>query len=124
MYVFWNKAKENTPISAKFKHRIQDNRLIFMSIYTEALFRENSYLKSCHAKVIHIENNQIILDKTVFCPLGGGQPGDSGLLKDANGELIRVLDTKKGESRAIIHICDCDLVSMKVGDSVLAEIDW
>jgi misacylated tRNA(Ala) deacylase len=45
---------------------------------TEQLFRENAYQKQCSANVIASAENVIVLDKTVFYPLGGGQPGDTG----------------------------------------------
>jgi len=44
---------------------------------------------------------QIILDRTVFYPEGGGQVGDQGILK-TNGEEIVVFDTKK-ENNLIVH---------------------
>ena len=39
------------------------------------------------------------LDRTIFYPLGGGQPGDTGFLARAGGERIAVTDTRKGPPR-------------------------
>ena len=47
---------------------------------TDLLFHKDSYLQSSSATVVKIvEDNGIILDKTVFYPGGGGQPHDLGL---------------------------------------------
>lgn len=45
---------------------------------TNKLFEEDAYLASCEATVMDLTEEGIILDKTVFYPLGGGQPGDTG----------------------------------------------
>lgn len=42
---------------------------------TEELFREESYLKDCAATVTHVADGAVVLDRTVFYPMGGGQPG-------------------------------------------------
>ena len=61
-------------------------RLVGTMSLTEELFREDAYLKECDATVVSVnELGGIILDRTVFYPTGGGQPGDSGLLRTADG---------------------------------------
>ena len=47
------------------------------------------------------DNFQIVLDVTPFYPEGGGQVGDTGVLK-FGGETIKVIDTKK-ENDLVIH---------------------
>ena len=47
---------------------------------------------------------QVVLDTTPFYPEGGGQVGDTGYL-EANGEKIRVTDTKK-DNDLIVHITE------------------
>ncbi|MEP6791555.1 MAG: alanyl-tRNA editing protein, partial [Ramlibacter sp.] len=44
---------------------------------TQDLFREDAYLRECSATVVSIGEQGIVLDRTVFYPLGGGQAGDS-----------------------------------------------
>ena len=47
---------------------------------------------------------QVVLDTTPFYPEGGGQVGDTGYL-EANGEKIRVVDTKR-DNDLIVHITE------------------
>ncbi len=92
---------------------------------TVELFREDSYLKECEAVVQHAEEQFVILDQTVFYPMGGGQPGDSGTLVTADGEALTVIDTQKdSEGRGIAHILAPDSPLPSVGDNVTATIDW
>ena len=44
----------------------------------DLLFRQDAYLKSCDATVVGVDEKAIRLDRTVFYPMGGGQPGMSG----------------------------------------------
>ena len=52
---------------------------------TDELFREDSYLECCEATVVAVSPDGIELDRTVFYPMGGGQPGDIGTLALADG---------------------------------------
>lgn len=90
------------------------------------LFREDSYLKHCTATVTAVdEEGRVVLDRTVFYPRGGGQPGDSGRLKLADGRALTVVDTVKGpEPDQILHILEDGATPPSVGETVEAEIDW
>lgn len=89
---------------------------------TEELFREDSTLKTCQATVVAVTDEGLVLDRTVFYPTGGGQPGDSGVLKFSGGEAW-VVDTQKGES-GILHVLGEDSTRPAVGDKVEAVLDW
>jgi misacylated tRNA(Ala) deacylase len=92
---------------------------------TTELFRDDAYLKSCHATVTAIDERGIQLDQTVFYPLGGGQAGDSGKLVRADETAIVINDTRRDrESGALLHIPAHADHGLKAGDAVTAEIDW
>ncbi len=63
----------------------------------------------------------LILDKTPFYGEGGGQVGDTGTIYDAD-TMISVTDTKKSDG-VYIHLCTAVNGSVKVGDTVRAEVD-
>src|SRR4029078_1238373 len=48
---------------------------------TECIFRDDSYLKDCEARVVALtDQGGIVLDRTIFYATSGGQPGDTGAL--------------------------------------------
>ncbi len=63
----------------------------------------------------------IVLDKTPFYGEGGGQIGDTGVIKTATAELA-VTDTKKTDG-VYLHLCTLLSGSVKVGETVHAEVD-
>ena len=94
---------------------------------TDCLFREDSYLKNCQARVIAVtEQGGILLDRTVFYANSGGQPGDTGSLMTPDGTSIAIetavfTDAAKSE---IAHMPAAGSPAVKPGDAVTAEIDW
>ena len=92
---------------------------------TELLFRDDGYLRSCAARVIAADERGIRLDRTVFYAMGGGQPGDSGVLRLATGQEIAIVDTIKGElPDEVIHIAAVGSALPEPGTELVAEIDW
>ena len=91
---------------------------------TEALFNQDAYLQHCTAQVTAVDENGIVLDRTVFYAMGGGQPGDTGKLRRQDGAEIVITDTRKGNAGAILHIPAADSPSLQAGDQVEASIDW
>lgn len=89
---------------------------------TEQLFREDSYLKSCDAVVTTADDGTIVLDRTVFYPMGGGQPGDTGQISWEGGN-IRVSDTRYGDDGDIRHVVSGGELPAP-GTAVTAALDW
>jgi len=91
----------------------------------DLLFQDDAYLKSCDAEVISVGEDGIRLSRTVFYPTGGGQPGDSGVLKLESGDEIRITEARKGDSLGdVVHIVAEDDILPAVGDKVHAVLDW
>jgi len=91
---------------------------------TEPLFQQDAYLKECTASVLEEGADGVVLDRTVFYPLGGGQPGDTGWLQAADGRRWRVVDTRKGEGGRILHKLEEGAGSPAAGEAVTAAVDW
>lgn len=101
---------------------------------TEELFRQDSYLKECTARVVALTGQGIVLDRTVFYPLGGGQAGDAGVFVLADGRELSIADTRKCKdsegkpTHGIAHVPapgQEDIVAaLKAGDEVTAKVDW
>jgi len=95
---------------------------------TEALFREDATLASCDAQVVALDALGLQLDRTVFYPQGGGQAGDRGRLVLADGSVLEIADTRKGETPgAILHVPapgqEALLARVAPGQRVQATID-
>jgi misacylated tRNA(Ala) deacylase len=92
---------------------------------TQLIFRDDAYVRSCPATVVAVDARGIRLDRTVFYPTGGGQPGDTGLLRLADGTAIVITDTLKGDGAdEVIHVAAPGASAPQPGASVTAEIDW
>lgn len=91
---------------------------------TEPLFRDDAYLRECTARVLAAGPEGIVLDRTVFYPTGGGQPGDRGRLERTAGPELAVLDSRKGEGALILHLAEAGPPLPEPGETVRARIDW
>lgn len=92
---------------------------------TEKAFYQDSYQKTHTSEVVEVLENGVLLTSTIFYPLGGGQPGDSGSVT-INGRDYAVVDTRYADDRHnIVHFLEeDDLSSIQVGDAVDMRLDW
>ena len=91
---------------------------------TELLYQTDAYLAEVEAEVRAVEERGIVLDRTIFYPQGGGQPGDSGqLVADGVARPVSTLMYKKDRS-AVLHMIPEGAVLPAVGARVTARIDW
>ena len=88
---------------------------------TSEIFRDDPYKKECEAKILDFGDNWIILNQTVFYAEGGGQLGDTGLIK-AGQQEIQIENTIK-ENDLIKHIFNSKF-DFEIGDNVTCIIDW
>jgi misacylated tRNA(Ala) deacylase len=92
---------------------------------TELLFRNDAYLREATARVTAVGEHGIELDRTIFYPQGGGQAGDSGVLRRTNGNAIRVAGTVKGDvADAVLHVPATGEAWPEIGETLALEIDW
>lgn len=92
---------------------------------TELVFRDDAYARSCRARVVAVTPAGIELDRTVFYPTGGGQPGDTGLLRRADGTTVKIAGAVKGEgAQAVLHLSAPGEPLLSPGEEVEAALDW
>lgn len=90
---------------------------------TEELFRDDSYLRECQATVVDSGPAGIVLDRTVFYPMGGGQPGDIGTIR-WHGGSADVTDTQYGDAGSIRHMTAPGAALPAAGTEVTAVLNW
>ncbi len=89
---------------------------------TEPLFAADAYARRARARVVAITaEGAVVLDRSLFYPTGGGQPGDGGVLRWQGGEFV-VQTARKGEGGAIELVGSG--ATPPVGTDLEQEIDW
>jgi len=90
---------------------------------TEPLFRADAYLREAEGRVVSASDDGIVLDRSIFYPTGGGQPGDGGVL-EWDGGSTPITTASKGEGDDILLIPDAGATMPPVGATVLQSLDW
>lgn len=91
---------------------------------TKRLYEEDAYRRECEATVLAADEAGVVLDQTVFYAMGGGQPGDTGVLRWGDGAELVVVDTRKGDGTDIVHVPAAGSPLPTPGTTVRAAIDW
>ena len=86
---------------------------------TKDIFRENSFLKTCKAKVTKVTDDGFVTDQSIFYPAGGGQLGDTGTV-----DGVAISNTVKGEGSEIVHVVEAGSFLAAVGDEVELTLNW
>jgi alanyl-tRNA synthetase len=108
----WVKGGDNEHVSEFTGYELQQQQSTVI-----ALFANGQAVESLSAG----QAGQVVLDNTPFYAESGGQVGDSGVLTAATASFS-VDDTQK-QTKAIVHIGTLSSGNLKVGDSVLAEVN-
>ncbi len=89
-----------------------------------ALYLEDAYARTAPGRVLSVtEDGGLSLDRSLFYPTSGGQPGDSGRLTWPGG-AISITATVLDDARAPVLIPEEDAALPPPGTDVAQEIDW
>jgi misacylated tRNA(Ala) deacylase len=91
-------------------------------VTTDDLYSRDAYLATTDATVTEASEDGLVLDRTVFYPRGGGQPGDTGTIRWDGGD-VRVADTVK-RGADVLHVLEPNQQPPSAATPVMAEVDW
>ena len=80
-------------------------------------------MKECESAVVAVRDGKYVtLDKTIFYPIGGGQPSDKGkIVRISDGKEFNVTFVKKENGEAVHEL---DAEGLAQGDKVRCVLDW
>jgi misacylated tRNA(Ala) deacylase len=91
---------------------------------TDLVFRQDAYIQQIDSVVTgHTPEGGILIDKTVFYPTGGGQPGDSGIVAWDGGRLT-IATAVKVEGGHVALVPAEPLALPPVGTALRQRLDW
>ncbi|ADZ10468.1 alanyl-tRNA synthetase [Methanobacterium lacus] len=109
---------------AEKKDKKQDIEIKF--IETELVFYEHSRKTEFEAGLLGFYENNVVLDRTIFYPEGGGQPSDIGYIRvKGNKEKYNVLSVEKIQGVVLHQMEPEDIEKLKpfAGSRITGSID-
>jgi len=91
---------------------------------TELLYQIDSYIREFNAKVVKINQNIIVLNRTAFYPKTGGLESDTGYIVKENKKYRVVQVRIDKESGDVVHELESSPIDIKEGDEVMGILDW
>lgn len=92
---------------------------------TEKLYLAESYLREARAKVVAYGPEGVVLDRTIFYAQGGGQLGDRGELRRADGARLGVANVVySADKSTIFHVLADQAPSLQIGEELTLHLDW
>ncbi len=94
---------------------------------TRELYQDDPYLRACDAVVVDVKRKErcFTVDQTVFYPLGGGQPGDTGVAFRNDDSEFEIIDTRRARnSGEILHFVERADDLPEPGEELHLEINW
>lgn len=93
---------------------------------TEALYLENPYLELAEATVTAVgTDGGLYVDRSIFYPQGGGQPGDHGSIEWGTGFRTNIKNAVYSPDRfSVVLIPDEGQELPQFGQTIIQHVDW
>lgn len=86
---------------------------------------EAAYVRSFRARIVALPPGAVVLDRTYFYPVGGGQPADRGVLRLPDGAELPIADVSKSGDSVLHRIGrHRGAATPSVGQEVEGVLDW
>jgi hypothetical protein len=94
---------------------------------TEALYQTDTYLFTCEATVLAVEQGEkgwlVVLDRTCFHPQGGGQPADTGRIESVDGGGAFDVSMVKKDPAGVVRHDGAEQPGFAAGAKVRCAVD-
>ncbi len=96
---------------------------------TERIYLRDSYARECGARVLRVVADRgarryLVLDRTVFHPLEGGQPSDVGEVVGADGGFRLEVRKALASGGVVAHYGPISGEDPSTGEGVVCRLDW